>query len=57
MKYERKMFMKVFMKIKVCLILVIIHRIQSCLILEIKKLLVKKKIDSRGGKQLVSLFD
>ena len=33
----KRMFMKIFMKIKICLIFVIIHRIQSFLILLIKK--------------------
>ena len=37
MKLKQMMFMKIFMKINICLILVIIHEIQSFLILLIKK--------------------
>ena len=38
---KQKMFMKIFIETKICLILVTIHQIQSFLIQLIKKLLVK----------------
>ena len=43
------MLMKIFMKIKICLILVTIHKIEIFLILPIKKV-IGKKIDEFRGK-------
>ena len=40
-KLKQIMFMKTFIGIKICLTLVIIHKIESFLILSIKKLLIK----------------
>ena len=47
MKLEGRMFMKIFMKIKICLLLVIIHEIQSFLFFLMKKLLIKWKVNSK----------
>ena len=47
MKLKERMFMKIFMKIKICLLLVIIHEIQSFLFFLMKKLLVKWKVNSK----------
>ena len=47
MKLEEMMFMKIFMKIKICLLLVIIHEIQRFLFFLMKKLLVKWKVNSK----------
>ena len=43
------MFMKIFTKIKMCLILVIIQKIQFCYLFE-KKWSVKRKMKSKGKK-------
>ena len=47
MKLKERMFMKIFMKIKICLLLVIIHEIQRFLFFLMKKLLVKWKVNSK----------
>ena len=49
MKLKQEMFMKIFMKTKICLISVTIHRIQSSLILLIKKLFGKMKDEFKGS--------
>ena len=46
--FSRWVFMKIFMKIKICLILAFIQKIQSFLILSKKKLLVKMKDEVKG---------
>ena len=48
MKLKQKMFMKIFMKLKIYLILVTIHEIQSFLILLMKKLIDKMKDEFIG---------
>ena len=48
MKLKQMKFMKVFIKTKICLILVIIHKIQSFLILSIKQTNGKMKDELIG---------
>ena len=43
MKLKQMVFMKIFIKIKICLVLVIISKIQNFLILSIKKVIGKMK--------------
>ena len=43
MKLKQMVFMKIFIKIKICLVLVIISKIQNFLILSIKKVIDKMK--------------
>ena len=47
MKLKQMMFMKIFIKIKICLILVIISKIQKFLILSIKKVIGKMKDEGK----------
>ena len=47
LKLKQMGFKKIFMRIKICLILVTIQKIQSFLTLSIKKLLVKRKMNSK----------
>ena len=53
MKLKQIIFMKIFMKIKICLILVIIHKIQSFLILPTKAI-GRMKDEFRG--KIISEF-
>ena len=48
MELKQIMFMKIFMRIKICSILVIIHKIQSFQILFIKKVIGKMKDEFKG---------
>ena len=54
MKVKQTMFMKIFMRIKSCLILVIIYKIQRILILSIKKAIDKMKDEVEG--KIISQF-
>ena len=54
MKVKQIMFMKIFMRIKTCLILVVIYKIQRILILSIKKAIDKMKDEVEG--KIISQF-
>ena len=54
MKSKQMMFMKIFLRIKVCLILVMIHEIQSFFILLVIKVIGKIKYEFKG--EIISDF-